>query len=98
MRIAFTHNLQRTDRPEEAESDTPETVRLIEGALVSLGHEVLLVDVLGDLARFYEEEIDQVTKNLSSIIEPVLMVIIGVAVGFFAISMLMPMYSVMDSM
>jgi type IV pilus assembly protein PilC len=56
------------------------------------------VDVLGDLARFYEEEIDQVTKNLSSIIEPVLMVIIGVAVGFFAISMLMPMYSVMDSM
>jgi type IV pilus assembly protein PilC len=55
------------------------------------------VDVLGDLARFYEEEIDQVTKNLSSIIEPVLMVIIGTAVGFFAISMLMPMYSVMEN-
>ncbi len=56
------------------------------------------VDVLRDLAKFYEEEIDQVTKNLSSIIEPVLMVIIGAAVGFFAISMLMPMYSVMEQM
>jgi type IV pilus assembly protein PilC len=67
--------------------------------MVEVGEETgKTVDVLGDLARFYEEEIDQVTKNLSSIIEPVLMVIIGVAVGFFAISMLMPMYSVMDSM
>jgi type IV pilus assembly protein PilC len=56
------------------------------------------VDVLGDIARFYEEEIDQLTKNLSSIIEPVLMVVIGSAVGFFAISMIMPMYSIMDQM
>ena len=54
MRIAFTHNLQRTDRPEEAEFDTPDTVRLIEGALANLGHQVLLVDVLGDLASVIE--------------------------------------------
>ena len=67
--------------------------------MVEVGEETgKTVDVLGDLANFYEEEIDQVTKNLSSIIEPVLMVIIGSAVGFFAISMMMPMYSVMDQM
>jgi type IV pilus assembly protein PilC len=67
--------------------------------MVEVGEETgKTVDVLGDLARFYEEEIDQVTKNLSSIIEPVLMVIIGSAVGFFAISMIMPMYSIMDQM
>ncbi len=55
-------------------------------------------DVLLKLAQFYEDEVDQITKNLSSIIEPVLMVIIGAAVGFFAISIISPIYSIMDSM
>ena len=55
-----------------------------------------LSEVLKTLANFYEEEIDNITKNLSSIIEPVLMVIIGGAVGFFAISMIQPMYSMME--
>jgi type IV pilus assembly protein PilC len=67
--------------------------------MVQVGEETgKTVDILEDLADFYEEEIDQVTKNLSSIIEPVLMVIIGSAVGFFAISMLTPIYSVMEQM
>ena len=56
------------------------------------------VEVLLNLAKFYESEINQMTKNLSSIIEPVLMVIIGSAVGFFAISMILLMYSVMEQM
>lgn len=54
-------------------------------------------EVLAKLADFYEQEVDQLTKNISSIIEPVLMIIIGIAVGFFAISVLQPMYSVMES-
>lgn len=67
--------------------------------MVEVGEETgKTVEILGGLAHFYEEEIDQVTKNLSSIIEPVLMVIIGSAVGFFAISMLTPIYSVMENM
>ena len=53
--------------------------------------------ILTKIADFYEEEVSNITKNLSSIVEPVLMVIIGVAVGFFAISMLQPMYSMMGS-
>ena len=53
--------------------------------------------ILLKLAEFYEKEVDQKTKNMSSIIEPVLMIIIGSAVGFFAISILQPMYSVMGS-
>ena len=53
--------------------------------------------ILMNLAEFYEEEVDQITKNLSSIIEPVLMLIIGSAVGFFAISILQPMYGVLEN-
>ena len=54
-------------------------------------------EVLAKLADFYEQEVDQITKNLSSIIEPILMIFIGTAVGFFAISILQPMYSVMEN-
>ena len=67
--------------------------------MIEVGEETgKTADVLTNLADFYEEEINQITKNLSSIVEPVLMVIIGVAVGFFAISMILPMYSVMENM
>jgi type IV pilus assembly protein PilC len=55
-----------------------------------------LSEILRNLADFYEEEVNTITKNLSSIIEPVLMVIIGVVVGFFAISMIQPLYSIMN--
>lgn len=53
--------------------------------------------VLRRLAEFYEDEVSQITKNMSSIIEPVLMLIIGVGVGFFAVAMLQPMYSVLEN-
>jgi len=53
-------------------------------------------DVLLKLAEFYEEEVEQITKNLSSIIEPALMVVIGSAVGFFAIAIIQPIYSIME--
>ncbi len=53
--------------------------------------------VLMKLAEFYEEEVNQITKNMSSIIEPVLMILIGGAVGFFAVAMLQPMYGLMEN-
>lgn len=52
--------------------------------------------ILSQLAEFYEKEVDEITKNLSSIIEPILIMVIGGAVGFFAISVIQPMYTVMD--
>jgi len=51
--------------------------------------------VLEKLAQFYEEEVTASTEKLSSIIEPVLILFVGGAVGVFAISMMQPMFSIM---
>jgi type IV pilus assembly protein PilC len=68
------------------------------GEMMEVGEETgKMTNMLSDIATFYEEEVDAKTKDLSTIIEPVLMIFIGAAVGFFAVSMLSPMYSIMDS-
>jgi len=54
-------------------------------------------NILIKLAEFYENEVDEQTKNFAAVVEPMLMIIIGAAVGFFAVSMVQPMYSMMDA-
>jgi len=66
--------------------------------IIEVGEETGKTDVvLERLAEFYEGEVTLITANLSSIIEPVLMLVIGGAVGFFAVAMLTPMYSVLQN-
>lgn len=53
---------------------------------------------LATLADFYEERVDQRIDTLISMIEPTLTVVIGLAVGFIALSMITPLYSIMGAM
>jgi type IV pilus assembly protein PilC len=54
--------------------------------------------ILAQLAEFFEEEVSNATKNLATIVEPVVMLIIGGAIGFFAVSMIQPMYSMLGAL
>lgn len=50
------------------------------------------------LAQFYENEVDDFTKNLSNMVEPVLMVCMGILVGFIAISIITPIYGITQNL
>jgi type IV pilus assembly protein PilC len=67
--------------------------------MVEVGEETgKSAEVLSKLADFYEEEVGNATKNLAAVIEPLLMLFIGGVVGFFAVSMVQPMYSILQTL
>lgn len=57
-----------------------------------------LVDNLEYLAQFYEEDVDEVLKNLNSIIEPFLLLFMGLLVGFMALSVVTPIYQISQTL
>ena len=68
------------------------------GEMLAVGEETgQMSKMLQEVAVFYEAEVDQKTKDMSTIIEPFLMLFIGGGVGFFAMAMISPIYSLSDS-
>jgi type IV pilus assembly protein PilC len=66
--------------------------------MLAIGEETgNLEQILEQLAEANESEIDDTMKNLSSIIEPILLLIIGVVVGFLALALIMPIYNISQS-
>ncbi len=63
--------------------------------MIAVGEESgKLEETLFYLADFYETEVDNSTKNLSTLVEPILLVLIGLGVGFLALSIITPIYSI----
>jgi type IV pilus assembly protein PilC len=78
----------------EAFASHPELYPILMGDMLSVGEETGKVsEMLKTIAEFYENDVSEKTKDLSTIIEPVLMLFIGVFVGIFAVAMIAPIYS-----
>jgi type IV pilus assembly protein PilC len=72
---------------------------ILMGEMILVGEETgNIAAMLGELAIFYETEIERKTKDLSTIIEPMLMVVIGAGVGFFVLALIAPIYSISDAL
>ncbi|MBI3632754.1 MAG: type II secretion system F family protein [Candidatus Vogelbacteria bacterium] len=71
---------------------------ILVGELTEVGEETgKLPEMLANVATFFENEVEAITKDMSTIIEPILMIIIGLFVGFFAISIIQPIYSITEA-
>jgi type IV pilus assembly protein PilC len=65
--------------------------------MVAVGEETgQLEDMLSKVADFYEAEVDAKVKGLTSLIEPLLILFIGGAVGFIVVSMYLPLFSIYE--
>jgi type IV pilus assembly protein PilC len=63
--------------------------------MVSVGEETGALDsMLGKIADFYEDQVEASVKALTSILEPVMIIVIGAMVGFIVIAMYMPLFSI----
>lgn len=77
----------------------PELFPIITTQMVAVGERSgSLSSTLVYLSEMYEAEVDDFTKNLSSLIEPALMVIMGVLVGFIAVSIITPIYGITQNL
>ncbi|MFA5633617.1 MAG: type II secretion system F family protein [Candidatus Dojkabacteria bacterium] len=66
---------------------------LLVSSMIAVGEETGEIDsVLSKVAEYYKEEVDAATSNLSSLLEPVFLIIMGLAIGFIAVAVYMPMF------
>jgi type IV pilus assembly protein PilC len=67
--------------------------------MIIVGEQTGEIDsILEDLSLFYEEEVNSIMENLPSIIEPLLILVLGIGVGGMALAVIMPMYALTSAM
>jgi type IV pilus assembly protein PilC len=65
--------------------------------MVAVGEETGALDtMLSKIADFYEDQVEASVKSLTSILEPIMLVVVGGIVGFIVISMYLPLFKVYD--
>jgi len=78
----------------EVVANYPKLFPPVVAQMIAVGEDTGELDyILEELAEFYEGEIDQTMNNLPAIIEPILILVLGLVVGGMAVAVIMPMYA-----
>ncbi|MDP3970308.1 MAG: type II secretion system F family protein [bacterium] len=78
-------------------ADRPDLFDNVIAQMIKVGEDTGTLDEMtAEVANFYEEEVDSTMSNLTVIIEPVLMIFIGLGVGFLAVAIIMPIYGLVE--
>jgi type IV pilus assembly protein PilC len=76
----------------------PQAFPIMVTQMIAVGEETGALDaMMNKIADFYEDEVNASLKALTSIIEPLMIVMVGAIVGFIVVAMYMPMFKVYDS-
>lgn len=66
--------------------------------MIAVGESTGALDaMLGKIADFYEDEVDQAVASLTSLLEPVMMVFLGIVIGFIVIAMYLPIFKMSEA-
>jgi type IV pilus assembly protein PilC len=96
--LAIVAQKVKNGRPMSEQIRTSKHFPAIVGQMLSVGEETGQLDtILLKLADFYEKEVDTVVSGITSIIEPILMMVLGGMVGFIVISVFGPISSIGSS-
>jgi len=78
--------------------EVPEAFPVMVTQMIGVGEETgALETMMTKIADFYEEQVETAVKALTSILEPIMILIVGAIVGFIVIAMYLPMFKVYDS-
>jgi type IV pilus assembly protein PilC len=67
---------------------------LIVSNMIGVGEETGKLDaVLAKMSEYYQDEVDRLSENLTGLMEPVMLVVMGAVIGFIAVAVYLPMFS-----
>jgi type IV pilus assembly protein PilC len=79
-------------------TQVPEAFPVMVTQMIGVGEETgALETMMSKVADFYEDQVDAAVKALTSILEPVMILVVGGIVGFIVIAMYLPMFKVYDT-
>lgn len=85
--------IERGEKINQALGRFPKNFPTVFSEMILIGEESgTLEESLSYLADYYEKELDSILKNLSAILEPILLILVGAFAGFIAIAILTPIY------